>query len=102
MHKDDRYSRQVLFKEIGAQGQKKRSGCRVVIVGCGAPGSSLASLLARSGIGTLRILDRDYVEPSNLQRQALFDENDARDSVPKAIAAARQIARFNSQIAVEP
>jgi adenylyltransferase/sulfurtransferase len=62
----------------------------------------LASLLARSGVGTLRIIDRDYVEPSNLQRQALFDENDARESLPKAIAAARQIARFNSQIVVEP
>ena len=99
---DDRYSRQVLFKEIGAEGQKKLSQSRVVIVGCGATGSVLASLLARSGIGTLRIVDRDYVEPSNLQRQALFDENDARESVPKAIAAARQITRFNSQIAVEP
>jgi adenylyltransferase/sulfurtransferase len=102
MQMDDRYSRQVLFKEIGAEGQKKLSQSRVVIVGCGATGSALASLLARSGIGTLRILDRDYVEPSNLQRQALFDENDARESVPKAIAAARQIARFNSQIVVEP
>jgi molybdopterin-synthase adenylyltransferase len=99
---DDRYSRQVLFREIGAAGQKKLSQARVVIVGCGATGSALASLLARSGIGTLRILDRDYVETSNLQRQSLFDENDARESVPKAIAAARQIARFNSQIAVEP
>ncbi len=99
---NDRYSRQELFKEIGAEGQKKLSQSRVVIVGCGATGSALASLLARSGVGTLRILDRDYVEPSNLQRQALFDENDARESVPKAIAAARQIARFNSQIAVEP
>ncbi|MGD0467679.1 MAG: ThiF family adenylyltransferase [Terriglobales bacterium] len=99
---DDRYSRQVLFKEIGAEGQKKLSQSRVVIVGIGATGSALASLLARSGIGTLRILDRDYVETSNLQRQSLFDENDARESVPKAIAAARQMARFNSQITVEP
>jgi molybdopterin-synthase adenylyltransferase len=99
---DDRYSRQVLFQEIGAEGQKKLSQSRVVIVGCGATGSALASLLTRSGVGTLRILDRDYVEPSNLQRQMLFDENDARESVPKAIAAARQIARFNSQIVVEP
>jgi adenylyltransferase/sulfurtransferase len=99
---DDRYSRQVLFKEIGAEGQKKLSQARVVIVGCGATGSALASLLGRSGVGTLRILDRDYVESSNLQRQSLFDENDARESVPKAIAAARQIARFNSQVAVEP
>lgn len=99
---DDRYSRQVLFPEIGAEGQKKLAQARVVIVGCGATGSVLASLLARSGVGTLRILDRDYVEHSNLQRQTLFDENDARESVPKAIAAARQIARFNSQIVVEP
>ena len=102
MHTEDRYSRQVLFQEIGAEGQNKLAQSRVVIVGCGATGSALASLLARSGIGTLRILDRDYVERSNLQRQALFDEEDARESVPKAIAAARQIARFNSQIVVEP
>src|SRR5580700_635107 len=102
MHMDDRYSRQVLFKEIGAEGQKKLARSRVVIVGCGATGSTLASLLARSGLGTLRILDRDYAEPSNLQRKTLFDESDARESVPKAIAAARQIARFNSAITVEP
>ena len=99
---EDRYSRQILFKEIGADGQEKLKRSRVVIVGCGATGSILVSLLARAGVGTLTILDRDYVEPSNLQRQSLFDENDARDSVPKAIAAARQIARFNSQIAIEP
>src|ERR1700731_3691260 len=99
---NDRYSRQALFREIGAEGQKKLLQSRVVIVGCGATGSALAALLARSGVGTLRIVDRDYVEPSNLQRQTLFDENDARESVPKAIAAARQIARFNSQIVVEP
>jgi adenylyltransferase/sulfurtransferase len=99
---DDRYSRQLLFQGIEAAGQTKLSGSRVVIVGCGATGSVLASLLARSGVRTLRILDRDYVEPSNLQRQTLFDENDARESVPKAIAAARQIARFNSEIVVEP
>jgi len=99
---NDRYSRQMLFKEIGAAGQKKLAESRAVIVGCGATGSALASLLARAGVGTLRILDRDYVEPSNLQRQTLFDENDARESVPKAIAAARQISRFNSEIVVEP
>jgi len=99
---NDRYSRQMLFQEIGREGQKKLAQARVVVVGCGATGSVLASLLARAGVGTLRILDRDYVEPSNLQRQALFDEEDARESVPKAIAAARQIAHFNSQIVVEP
>jgi len=98
---EDRYSRQILFQEIGAEGQGKLSQARVVIVGCGATGSVLASLLARAGVGTIRIVDRDYVEPSNLQRQSLFDENDARESVPKAIAAARQIARFNSEIVVE-
>jgi len=98
----DRYSRQILFHEIGSDGQGKLSRARVVIVGCGATGSALASLLARAGVGTLRIVDRDYVEPSNLQRQLLFDENDALQSVPKAIAAARQIARFNSEILVEP
>jgi adenylyltransferase/sulfurtransferase len=98
---DDRYSRQILFKQIGADGQKRLSGSRAAIIGCGATGSALASLLARAGVGTLRIVDRDYVESSNLQRQNLFDESDARESVPKAVAAARQIARFNSQIEVE-
>jgi molybdopterin-synthase adenylyltransferase len=102
MRIDDRYSRQVLFKEMGTEGQRKLAQSHVVIVGCGATGSTLAALLARSGVGTLRILDRDYVEASNLQRQSLFDEHDARESVPKAIAAARQIARFNSEIVVEP
>lgn len=99
---EDRYSRQTLFAEIGAEGQKRLSQSRIVVVGCGATGSAVASLLARSGVGMLRILDRDYVEPSNLQRQSLFDENDARESLPKAVAAARQIARFNSQIVIEP
>jgi adenylyltransferase/sulfurtransferase len=99
---DERYSRQTLFQGIGLEGQAKLTGARVLIVGCGATGSAVASLLARAGVGTLRIVDRDYVESSNLQRQSLFDENDARESVPKAIAAARQIARFNSQIVVEP
>jgi molybdopterin/thiamine biosynthesis adenylyltransferase len=99
---EDRYSRQVLFAGIGAEGQEQLARSRVVVVGCGATGSSVAALLARSGVGLLRILDRDYVEASNLQRQSLFDENDARESVPKAVAAARQIARFNSQVVVEP
>ena len=98
---DDRYSRQILFRGIGAEGQSRLAEARVAIVGCGATGSALASLLARAGIGTLRIIDRDYVEPSNLQRQSLFDEKDAAESLPKAIAAARKIASFNSQISVE-
>jgi len=98
----DRYSRQVLFRGIGAEGQRKLAAARVAIVGCGATGSALAGLLARAGVGTMRVVDRDYVEPSNLQRQSLFDEQDAAESLPKAIAAARKIATFNSQIVVEP
>ena len=102
MTPEERYSRQVLYRGIGAEGQRRLAAARVAIVGCGAIGSALASLLARAGVGNLRILDRDYVEPSNLQRQSLFDENDAAESVPKAIAAARKIAAFNSEIVVEP
>ena len=98
----ERYSRQILFRGIGEGGQQKLGAARVAIVGCGATGSALAGLLARAGVGTLRIVDRDYVEPSNLQRQSLFDESDAAESLPKAIAAARKIAAFNSQIVVEP
>jgi molybdopterin-synthase adenylyltransferase len=98
----ERYSRQILFRGIGEGGQKKLAQAQVAIVGCGATGSALAGLLARAGVGTLRIIDRDYVEPSNLQRQCLFDEADSAESLPKAIAAARKIATFNSQIVVEP
>jgi len=99
---EERYSRQVLFGGIGADGQKRLLESRVAIVGCGATGSALASLLARAGVGTLKIIDRDYVEPSNLQRQTLFDETDAAESLPKAVAAARKIASFNSHIIAEP
>jgi molybdopterin/thiamine biosynthesis adenylyltransferase len=98
----ERYSRQVLFEPIGLQGQKRLLTARVAIVGCGATGSAIASLLSRAGVGTLRIIDRDYVEPSNLQRQTLFDETDAAESTPKAIAAACKIKAFNSEIMVEP
>jgi len=98
---DDRYSRQVLFGSIGERGQNSLGAGRVAIVGCGATGSALAALLARAGVGLLRIIDRDYVEPSNLQRQSLFSESDAAESLPKAIAAAKAIALFNSQVRVE-
>ena len=98
---EERYSRQILFRGIGADGQRRLAAGKVAIVGCGATGSALASLLARAGVGNLRIIDRDYVEPSNLQRQSLFDEADASESLPKAIAAARKIAAFNSEITVE-
>ena len=99
---NERYSRQILFRGIAAEGQRKLASARVAIIGCGATGSALAGLLARAGVGTIRIVDRDYVEASNLQRQSLFDENDAAESLPKAIAAARKIAAFNSQISIEP
>ncbi|HKD85699.1 MAG TPA: ThiF family adenylyltransferase [Terriglobales bacterium] len=102
MNFKERYSRQVLFAPIGEEGQQKLGKTRMAVVGCGATGSALVSLLARAGVGYLRVIDRDYVEPSNLQRQVLFDETDAAESLPKAIAAARKIAAFNSEIAVEP
>jgi molybdopterin/thiamine biosynthesis adenylyltransferase len=102
LERDERYSRQVLFPGIGREGQRKLASSHAVLVGCGATGSALASLLARAGLGRLRIIDRDYVESSNLQRQSLFDEADAAESLPKAIAAARKIRAFNSQIVVEP
>lgn len=98
----ERYSRQILFPPIGEAGQEQLAKTRMAIVGCGATGSALASLLSRAGIGYLRLIDRDYVEPSNLQRQVLFEEADAAESLPKAIAAARKIAAFNSEITVEP
>jgi molybdopterin/thiamine biosynthesis adenylyltransferase len=99
---EDRYSRQVLFPGIGAEGQARLAQGRVAIVGCGATGACVSGLLARAGVGHLRIIDRDYVEPSNLQRQTLFDEADAAESLPKAVAAARKIAAFNSDVQVQP
>lgn len=98
----DRYSRQILFPGIGAGGQERLLASSVAIVGCGALGSFQAGALARAGVGRLFLIDRDYVELSNLQRQWLFDESDARDGVPKAIAAARALARVNSAIQVVP
>ncbi len=96
----DRYSRQVLFPGIGPLGQQRLAASHVAIVGCGAMGAASAALLARAGVGALTLIDRDFVEPSNLQRQVLFDEADARDSLPKAEAARRHIALFNSRVAV--
>jgi adenylyltransferase/sulfurtransferase len=97
---EDRYSRQVLFAGIGAAGQKRLANAHVAIVGCGAMGAASASLLARAGVGTLTLIDRDFVEASNLQRQVLFDEADALEGRPKAEAAKLQIARFNSGVVV--
>jgi len=101
MNLHERYSRQVLFSGIGAEGQQRLANAHVAVVGCGAIGTCVASLLARAGVGKLLILDRDYVEPSNLQRQSLFDEADAAESLPKAVAAKRKIAAFNSEIDVQ-
>lgn len=97
----ERYSRQILFNGIGAEGQRKLLQSRVLIVGCGALGSAQAESLARAGVGTLRIADRDFVEASNLQRQTMFTEKDAAERVPKAIAAANHIREINSDIVVE-
>jgi molybdopterin-synthase adenylyltransferase len=96
----DRYSRQILFPGIGATGQHLLASAHVAIIGIGATGAATASLLARAGVGTLTLIDRDFVEPSNLQRQILFDEADARESLPKAEAARRKIALFNSAVSV--
>src|ERR1700751_5292508 len=97
----DRYSRQVLYPGIGVEGQQKLGAAHVSIVGCGATGASAASLLARAGLGRLTLIDRDFVEESNLQRQVLFDEADAREALPKAEAARRKIAQFNSRTQVQ-
>ena len=96
-----RYSRQILFAGIGEQGQQRLLDASAVVVGCGALGSAVAGLLVRAGVGRVRIVDRDFVELSNLQRQTLFDEDDARQSLPKAVAAERKLRAANSAVAVE-
>ncbi len=96
----ERYSRQILFHGIGEGGQQRLLRSHVAIVGCGALGSFHAEALARAGVGRLTIIDRDFVEPTNLQRQWLFDESDAAAALPKAIAAQRSLARVNSSIRV--
>ncbi len=97
----EKYSRQILFAGIGAEGQEKLLGASAVLAGCGALGTVVANLLARAGIGRLRIVDRDFVEPSNLQRQTLFEEADAREALPKAVAAERRLRAINSDPQVE-
>src|SRR5580698_4073942 len=99
---DSRYSRQVRFAPWGEQGQARLRASRVAIVGCGALGTLQAEILTRAGIGLLRIIDRDIVELSNLQRQFLFSEADAREGTPKAIAAARRLAEINSEVTIDP
>lgn len=97
-----RYSRQILFRPIGLSGQEKLAESRVAIVGMGALGTVLANHMVRGGIGYVRIMDRDFVEESNLQRQMLYDEEDASEHLPKAIAAANKLRKINSMVTVEP
>jgi adenylyltransferase/sulfurtransferase len=94
----ERYSRQVLFAGIGEAGQRRLRQGHVAVVGVGATGAAAAGLLARAGVGRLTLIDRDFVEPSNLQRQVLFDEDDARQALPKAEAARRHLARINAGV----
>src|SRR5579863_6317077 len=93
-----RYSRQILFPGIGERGQEALLRSHAVVVGCGALGSFHAAALARAGVGRMTLIDRDYVEPSNLHRQWLFEESDAVDALPKAAAAERHIAGINSGV----
>src|SRR5436853_7759839 len=98
---NERYSRQILFDGIGEAGQRRLLDARAVIIGCGALGSDQAESLARAGVGRLRIVDRDFVEESNLQRQTMFTESDAAERLPKAIAAANHISTINSDVQTE-
>ncbi len=97
-----RYVRQMRYPPVGEAGQKKLAESRVLICGCGALGSVLAETLVRSGVGHVRIVDRDFLETSNLQRQVLFDEDDVARQLPKAIAAADKLRRINSEVEIEP
>src|SRR5713226_7618396 len=98
----DRYSRQMRFYGIGEEGQRRLLDSHVTLCGCGALGTVLANHLVRAGVGHVRIIDRDFIETSNLQRQVLFDEQDVADNLPKAEAAARKLRAINSQITIEP
>ena len=97
----EKYSRQILFSGIGEAGQERLLAASAVLVGCGALGTAAANLLVRAGLGRLAIVDRDFVEASNLQRQTLFEEADARDAMPKAIAAERRLRAINSGVRVD-
>ncbi|HTQ39900.1 MAG TPA: ThiF family adenylyltransferase [Pirellulales bacterium] len=101
-HSLDRYARQMRYAPLGEEGQRRLLASRVLICGCGALGSVIANTLARAGVGQLRIVDRDFLELNNLQRQVLFDEADVAAALPKAVAAGEKLRRINSQIEVEP
>jgi molybdopterin-synthase adenylyltransferase len=98
----DRYSRQILFAPIGEAGQQRLLDSKAVLVGCGATGTAIANLLIRAGLGALRIIDRDFVEPSNLQRQTLFEESDAQENLPKAVAAEKRLRAINHAAKIDP
>jgi adenylyltransferase/sulfurtransferase len=98
----DRYVRQMRYPPLGEEGQAKLQASRVLICGCGALGSVLANTLGRAGVGHLRIVDRDFLELNNLQRQVLYDEEDVAAGIPKAVAAAAKLRKINSQIEIEP
>jgi len=98
----NRYARQIRYAPIGEQGQRRLLASKALICGCGALGSVIANTLARAGVGTLRIVDRDFLELNNLQRQVLFDEADVAAALPKAVAAAYKLRRINSNIEIEP
>jgi molybdopterin-synthase adenylyltransferase len=98
----ERYSRQMRFPGLGKAGQEKLLASRVTLCGCGALGTVLANVLVRAGVGFIRIVDRDFVEPSNLQRQVLFDESDVTNNLPKAEAAATKLRQINSSVTIEP
>src|SRR6516165_5458621 len=98
----ERYSRQIRFPGIGEEGQRRLLHSRVTLCGCGALGTVLASALVRAGVGHLRLVDRDFIETNNLQRQVLFDEHDVAENLPKAEAAARKLSAINSGVHVEP
>jgi adenylyltransferase/sulfurtransferase len=95
-----RYARQLIFPGIGQQGQSKLLDARVVLVGCGADGTTIADRLVRAGVGHLTLVDRDFIELNNLQRQVLYDEDDLRANLPKAIAAEHKLRRINSQVEI--
>lgn len=99
---NERYDKQVLFRGIGPEGQRALGAATVAIMGLGALGTVIADTLCRAGVGTLRLIDRDFVELSNLQRQTLFTEADAQERLPKVVAAARRLAEINSTITIEP
>jgi adenylyltransferase/sulfurtransferase len=98
----ERYSRQIRFAPIGLAGQQRLAAATVLVVGCGALGTAILDQVVRAGVGTVRLIDRDFVEPSNLQRQCLYDEADAAAFTPKAIAAAARLARINSSVCLLP